>query len=612
MKKIFLILIAGLIGAFITIGCDDKLIEEPKSILTPGFFTSKQGVLAGLDAAYAQTRRFWGTQDLFILTSIGTDEFSSGTDLAGSGLTLADYSSGYLPDNGQVTAMWREAYIGINTCNGIIDNISKVTTITDAAKSLIIAEAKFLRANYYFILTQFFGEVTVNQNFQTAPSTSAERHPLGDAYSLMISDLNDAIAGLPASPVQGTVQPGRATAAAARHVLAKVYLARGWSIAAQAGDFQSAYTTATDLINSRAALGLDLLTDFDLVHNEGNESNKEVLWTIQHTPTLTHNGSEQQNSSGADNVLNHMWVPQYEQFPGLIRSMEYGRPYIRCVPTLWCTQVAFAERTNDTRYEKTFQVAWIANADKSIPKWTAADVAAGYPGAVVGKPKFAVGDTAIYMPGKEVSEFKRKGSRYLLVPPLGPEVINAGKRTYPNGYTRRLSPAMNKFFDTKRAHFNNPSVRPVIVYRLAETYLIAAEAAFKMGNNIEAANLINAVRSRAARNSAAVTSMTANTLADLNTNGIDYILDERTRELCGENMRWFDLTRTGKLIQRIKSVMPSGIAPNPPIPPLTENYFNPEAAPNILPKHILRPIPLVQIQGVLTGTPYSQNPEWTN
>lgn len=150
---------------------------------------------------------------------------------------------------------------------------------------------------------------------------------------------------------------------------------------------------------------------------------------------------------------------------------------------------------------------------------------------------------------------------------------------------------MNKYFDTKRANLNNPSVRPVIVYRLAETYLIAAEAAFRSANTPEAVTLLNVVRARAARNATAAVAMTATTATDLAARGIDYILDERTRELCGENVRWLDLVRTEKLLERVR-------------------LYNPEASPNIQSRHILRPIPQVQIDGVLTGPQYPQNEGW--
>jgi hypothetical protein len=146
---------------------------------------------------------------------------------------------------------------------------------------------------------------------------------------------------------------------------------------------------------------------------------------------------------------------------------------------------------------------------------------------------------------------------------------------------------MFKYFDTKRADLNAPSIRPVIVYRLAETYLNAAEAAFMLGKTAEAVSLINTIRERAASSPASIPAMDI-TAANLS---IDFILDERSRELTGENMRWLDLVRTNKLLERVR-------------------LHNKEAAPNIKDKHILRPIPQSQIDAVTTGPAYPQNPGW--
>jgi hypothetical protein len=143
---------------------------------------------------------------------------------------------------------------------------------------------------------------------------------------------------------------------------------------------------------------------------------------------------------------------------------------------------------------------------------------------------------------------------------------------------------MTKYFDTKRPDLNSPSVRPVIAFRLAETYLIAAEAAFMTGNMTDAVKYINVVRERAAYPAVNVTAMDI-TVADLS---IDFILDERTRELCGENVRWWDLVRTGKLLERVR-------------------MHNKEAAPNIIDKHVLRPIPQAQIDATTTGEPYNNS-----
>ncbi|WP_205509211.1 RagB/SusD family nutrient uptake outer membrane protein [Longitalea arenae] len=565
MKKL-LIYCSGLLIALT--GCNKKLKEEPNAILVPAFFQTSQGLQAGLDAAYAGTRNFWGAQELFTATVIGTDEFMRGVD-GNSDINLYSYTS----THGTVTTLWRAAYLFINTCNGVIDNVDKVD-LPPATKSSLVAQAKFLRANYYFILVQCWGDVTLNKNFQSEAVTSAKREPIADVYDLIVQDLKDAIAGLPAGPKSNGVLPGKATAVAAKHVLAKVYLTRAGSAAKKATDYQDAYNTAVDIINNRATLGLNLVPDFAKVFAEGNEENEEVIWTVQHTPNLAYNGPNNSGISNysADNVLNHMWVGQYEKRPGMIRSTAYGRPYIRCIPTRWLTDTVFKERVNDTRYSKTFQTVWYANNPdpKGYPVWPNPLPAGAPAGAVPGQTKFRLGDTAIYMPGVDASDAKIAASPYLLVPP----------RKYDN----TLSATLTKYFDTKRADLNAPSIRPVIVYRLAETYLIAAEAAFMNGNLPDAVKYINAVRERAAYPAGNATAMDI-TAADLS---LDFILDERSRELCGENMRWWDLVRTGKLLPRVR-------------------MHNREAAANIEAKHVFRPIPQAQIDATTTGEPYNNS-----
>ena len=558
----------------ITAACRKKLVEEPRSILTPEFFSTPQGFQQGLDAAYASTRLIWGNQDYFTITVIGTDEFKRGID-GNSDINV--YSSAYNSTTGVINANWRNAYTFINTCNGIIDNAPNVQMQDTVKKRTIVAEAKFIRANWYFILVQFWGDVTLNKNFQNVPTTSATRNPMADVYDFIVQDLKDAVLGLPQGKVSG-VQPGRATKAAALHLLAKVYLTRGGSAAAKPTDYLDAHTTAKNLIDNRAIYDLELLQDFGKVYEEGNEANKEVIWTSQHTSNLAFNGPNNSGISNfsADNIFNHMWVPQYERQPGMIRSTQYGRPYIRCTPTRWMTDTVWGNKTNDTRYSKTFQTVWYANdpnTPSTYPKWPTPLPAGAPPGAVAGQLKFGFGDTAIYMPGTDRTNAQIAASRPTVIPP--------------RLYSSAMSPYMMKYNDTKRANLNFPSIRPVIAYRLAETYLIAAEAAFRIGNMADAVANINIIRTRAAYPTGNVAAMQI-TAADIN---IDFILDERTRELCGEVVRWLDLVRTGKLIERVK-------------------LHNPEAAINIQPKHILRPIPQAQIDAVTTGTPYPQNTGW--
>ncbi|WP_460684886.1 RagB/SusD family nutrient uptake outer membrane protein [Niabella aquatica] len=531
-----------------SISCKKQLIEDPHSLLIPQYFSTAQGFKSGLDAAYAGNRNIWGTENFMTMTVPGTDEFQSG---GGGNKDFNIYSTSFDARSGWVSGIWNACYTFINNCNGVIDNGSTVSGIDAATIQKSIAEAKFLRANFYFILVRFWGPVTLNKNFITEPSTSASRAPIADVYNFIIQDLKDAVAGLPPSPVQNGVLPGKATAAAAKHLLAKVYLTRAYSSAKQPDDFQNAYNTAKGLIEGSAGLGLGLLPDFASVYAEGNEANKEVLWSVQHTSNLTYNNN--------NNELNYHYVMGYENFPGLVRSMAYGRPFARVQPTSWMSDTCFADKTNDTRYFKTFQSVWLSNSAAKIPKDNN------------GVPKYALGDTAIYMPGVDVSDAKINSSRYLLLPP--------------RKYTLQLFPTMLKYQDTKRAGINDPSIRPIIAYRLAETYLLAAEAAINLSDNLNAAKYINAVRERAAYptgNAAAMDIAPANVT-------LDYILDERARELAGEQTRWLDLVRTNKLLERVR-------------------LHNPDASVNIKDIHTLRPIPQSQIDRIITGDKYPQNP----
>lgn len=115
-------------------------------------------------------------------------------------------------------------------------------------------------------------------------------------------------------------------------------------------------------------------------------------------------------------------------------------------------------------------------------------------------------------------------------------------------------------------------------------YLIAAEAEINLGNNTKAAELINVVRTRAAQ-----PGKTADMQVTAGNINLDFILDERAREFAGEQLRWFDLKRTGKLVERVKK-------------------YNPSAAGFVQDYHILRPIPQKQVDAVTNKSEFVQNP----
>jgi hypothetical protein len=165
-------------------------------------------------------------------------------------------------------------------------------------------------------------------------------------------------------------------------------------------------------------------------------------------------------------------------------------------------------------------------------------------------------------------------------------------------------PSLKKFQDNARTGgFNDLNGgKDRVVFRLGETYLIAAEAALGLGQQAAAAQYINVLRVRAACDPGPANAPKLCATSHKNDPAImvtpaqmtiDFIMDEREREMSGELNRWNDLRRPGRVffLNRIKA-------------------WNPYARPNIVDKHYLRPIPAQQIQGVTGPSPYPQNPGW--
>lgn len=594
LKSGFAFCLLALLAA--PLSCRKVLDSEYRSELTPDYFSTPTGLEAGVTASYAVSRYFWGSEGFAYTACSGTDEVNKGGD-GNDNFFLYNI----LPTDGSIQSIWNNSYLAINNLNGVLQ-YGPNANIDAARKTVLLGEAHFLRAFYYFLLVQNFGDVPLNLEFIQEPSTSATRQPIADVYEAIITDLTEAsnmlpaTSGTPSAPVKG-----RATKAAALHLLAKAYLTRGWSAAAQPDDFSKAYTTANDLITNRATYGLDLEQDFAGVFRDGNEYGKESIFVMDRNTDPVFSESGYNNTTAADgnkeNRSNHYWVCFYTLtrnvnagIPGaasstqqvVTRDVANGRPFRRFRPTNY-TYNAFSDRANDSRYDKTFQKVWIYNRPTSGAQGQDANnnpititVQRGNPLTSYTWVKGL--DTAIWMPGVEVTEAQRRASKAVIIAP--------------SEYTTEWFPTMLKHLDITRPHFNDPSDRPIILFRLADTYLLAAEAALKDNRPADAATMINAVRQRAAYRSANTPAQNAAAVAAVTITGatvtLDYILDERTRELYGEYNRWYDLVRTRSLLTRVQA-------------------HNPISAAGIKSWHILRPIPQTQIDLVTTGPRFPQN-----
>ena len=423
-RNIRRITIALAVMALLPISCKKVLESEYRSDLGPEYFATPDGLQAGLNASYAISRFFYGSEGFASSAVAGTDEIVRGGD---GSLDFHAYQN-ITPQNGTIGSIWNNSYIAINNLNGVLE-FGPGANVPEARKKELLGEAKFLRAFYYFLLVQNFGDVPLNLKFNTTPSTVATRAPIKDVYAAMIKDLTEASAELPNTP-SSLPSKGRASKAAAMHLLAKVYLTKGWNAKATDGkaDFDKAYATAKALIDNQATYGLALEQDFGNVWRDKNEYGKESIFVMDRNldPVFSESGYNAGNAADGnkENRSNHYWVCFYTNarnvnalIPGaaassmglMSRDVINGRPFRRFRPTPY-TYSAFTNRDNDSRYDKTFQKAWVANtpatASSLVQSTIANPVTTSRNGSSVTLTKGV--DTAIFMPGKEVTVAERQ------------------------------------------------------------------------------------------------------------------------------------------------------------------------------------------------------------
>lgn len=596
MKKIKLSIITATL--LLTFGCQDILKENPQSQVVPSLFNSAAGVLGGVAGVYNDIRSQWGTEGFTVEMQAGTDEFVRGASAGGgtaytyNGLNSTNFGSA-----------WGVAFTDINTLNGVLKFGAELKE-PEAVKKSYLAQAKFLRAFWYFYLVQTYGDVPLHTEFITTASQAAKRDLALEVYKLIVQDLTEASNDLPDTPTAPFLGKP-ATKSVAKFFLAKALLTRGWLTNSQA-DFAEAARISSEIIADKAKYGLDLWQDFGDAFVPANDYGKETMFVSDHSNDPKYgyytvgggaSGGAAQNLtpwftnwnypsvSGINSFLNASNVLVNNGTATMVRDSQYGRPYIRMRPNSinasngknYFMDQAFTNRDVDSRWANSFYTVYIANKATTNTATTANNKRGiSY--------TLAVGDTAVLITDREVEG--------------APQFI--GKRPFkgivvtPSMWKADIFPALKKFMDPSRGtNFNDPSTRPVVITRFAEVYLVGAEAYHKAGDNAKAAELLNVIRQRAAfrksntaaQNTAAAEAMKISA-ADVT---VDFILDERSRELFGEWMRWHDLVRTKSLVRRV-------------------SQWNPEAAPNIKDFHVLRPIPQSQIDRVVEGPKFPQNP----
>jgi len=545
--KIFSIYIWIIVCLLLTGSCAKKVLEEnPVSLATAdNYYSTPKGIEDGLKAAYTKLRDFYGREQAFFMTEPGTDIFTNGFGGVTNSPELNDYSPNLLGTNGFITYVWNNLYIGINQCNTVINRAKDVKGISEKDKARVVGEARLLRSLYYFHLVQQFGDVHLSLEETKGVVTTANRTPFAKIYQeVIIPDLQFAIDNLPLT----TVDYGRAIKPTAEGLMARVQLTLGnWAQAEKLAD------------NVIKNYSFRLVKPYGALWDIDKQVNSEVIWAVQYTTNPVTNGQ--------GNRAHVFYIFSYDLNPTMERTIISGVPHNRFMTTNYL--IKLFDINMDARWDGSFQTVWLATK-------------AGKINGLSVNP----GDTSIKIVPYPVPDQLQSSAPYWYidfkdtwvgkVPATAMEI---------GGNSRRNWPVLRKHLDPLRSSANAlDGGRDFPVIRLAEMYLIAAEAAWKQSKVGIAADYMNVLRTRAAKPGKEPQMQVK--ASDIN---LEFILDERARELMGEMHRWYDLKRTGTLLERVRK-------------------YNLDAAPNIREMHLVRPIPQTQIDRVTNPGDFIQNP----
>ncbi|HEX9512295.1 MAG TPA: RagB/SusD family nutrient uptake outer membrane protein [Puia sp.] len=512
MKKHIIRIAAVLLVALSA--CKKSFLDEKVySIFTPAVLVDSlafDAAVVGVQSQYALWHTIVGdpydSEGWLCVWQMGTDVAYNKeiADLDPFAIPYTNYENLTSTDPAALFA-WKWAYNIINNCNVIIANIGDPKLVMGQQnKDNIKGEACFYRAVAYNTLATVFGKVPLITAPSIGPKTDFVRAPLADVNKLIVADLTFAKTGLP--PIEGVKSNSggkmyaRANRSMASQLLAEVYLRMGGNDALAEAECDAVinsgdFSLTTARYGIRATQPGDAFSDMFIYGNERrSQGNREAIWVYEMEDPTT--------------VVGGVGVVSSANFPGFIfgdpqQLRVWGSRYYRQAGMLLCDSLGGRGISR-----------------MALTDWVLHDL---------------YGNNDM-----RNSQYNIRRVWYYNNPsfPLYGQAVVPGPGIDTN---RAIVPITMKW-----AQYNHlargPSymIKDIILMRLGETYLLKAEAQLKQSNLAGAATTLNILRARA--NAAPITATDVT---------MDFILDERVRELVAEENRRMTLMRTGTLLSRV-------------------------------------------------------------
>ena len=538
--------------ALIPLSCSEEWLDEnpPHIITTKNVYTTLGGFEIGLNGLYADVRRelegYSGGSDLISSLWInGTDNFvTNSINSNGASQLYADWRNTLSPNHRFISDVFSYLYSIINAANTIIEHAKREDIDWgpegEANRNRVIAEAMAVRAWSYRHLTYGWGDVPLNleESMGSNIHTDWTRSPVKEVRRQIISDFRFAEQHV---DVEASL-PGRITKGAIQTYLAEMYLTLHKPDSALLWANMVIDNPAYRLITERYGVkkgepGVPYMDMFQDGNANREEGNTEALWVFQFANYIS--------GGGGFPILRRTIMSRYHEIkvdgtaPFQLTLERGGRGQSRFSMSKWAIE-SYEPQDDRFSHHALRKYLVLKDADENAP----------YPADIL---------------------------------PEGYEYGDTLKFDWSNPITASHSNIFNWPWPRKVDGTDPTNValerqgNDQVYLRLAETYMLKAEAQHLLGLNDEAAETINIIRRRS--------NATEISASDVN---IDFILDERSRELIVEENRRWTLLRTGKWYERTKA----------------HNTYGGE---NIVLRDTILPIPQVIIDANLTSD-MPQNP----
>ena len=536
------------VGTLALTSCSDSYLDEK---MYSSYGTDVEDVEAKVIGLHYKYADLWGWSDQQGFAGCWQDGTDVGAPGDTQGVEVPFFQYGSLnSENGGVNKLWTSLYSMINSANIIINTEG----VDPAAK----AEAEFFRAYSYNMLVTLWGKVPLLTESKAEPRTDFIRTPVSEIDAVIASDLNDAMTNLP--EVDKTKTQNRINKDCARILAGEAFNRMGKYAEAEAAVTATINSGNYKLITERYGKYLadagDYYSDMFRWHNQRrSEGNTEGIWVFQME-------YERDVTGGTINAPQQRrnWVAAFHKLTDFMVNADSigGRGNGRL------------RLSNYVKYG-VFEKGDIRNSNHNIRRILYANKA----------------DVNKEISVKEINGFMYRvddgtdGAKKV--------TVKTGDRCY---WTVKDTLAVMYPHPTKWGGYDPTDdfgwslVKDWPLMRLADAYLLRAEARINQGNTTGAAEDINVLRDRAFKEYRAESGNAEAgkvTAAQMN---IDFLLDERIRELVGEENRRYTLCRTGKLAERVKMMMDKW----------AEGTESKMITGFDASKHTLLPIPLSEIQ----------------